>query len=272
MKTLQHILAKPNPIVVIADYVIRAAQGKLYLPPRWLRDVGPSNFEATGREFLDLFIRLAKLQPHEQILEIGCGCGRMALPLTTYLNSEGSYVGMDITQKPIDWCQHNITPRYPNFNFFHIDLYNKRYNKQSQNLAKDYKFPFQKESFDFIFLTSVFTHLLADDTENYLSEIARLLRADGRALLTFFLLNQTQQILAEQGQNDIDFKYGSGFYRLRNEAIPESAVAYDEVYLSNLITKVGLEIISPIHYGDWSGRTGGLSYQDILLVRHNRRT
>lgn len=255
--------------MVISDYVIRAAKGELHLPPYWLRDVGPSDFEATGREFLDLFIRLAELQPDEQILEIGCGCGRMALPLTTYLNSKGTYVGMDITQKPIAWCQHNITPRYPNFRFFHIDLYNKRYNEQSQNLAKDYKFPFQNESFDFIFLTSVFTHLLPDDTENYLSEIGRLLRSDGRALLTFFLLNHTQQTLAEQGQNDIDFKYGSGPYRLRNDAIPESAVAYDEVYLSRLIMKVGLEIISPIHYGGWSGRTDGLSYQDILLVRRN---
>jgi SAM-dependent methyltransferase len=190
----------------------------------------------------------------------------MAYPLISYLSQEGKYTGMDVTADSIIWCQKNITSRYPNFQFLHADLYNKRYNPTGRYLAKDYTFPFEKESFDFIFLTSVFTHLLPDDATNYLREVARLLRPDGRALTTFFLLNEEQQKLATEGRNDIDFKYGSDPYRTRSETVPESAVAYDEIYLRQLVSQCGLEISGPIHYGTWSGRHDGLSYQDIVLV------
>lgn len=267
MKTKEPF-AKPNPLIVLVDYVLRAVQGQLHLPPRWIRDVGPSDFESTGREFLNLFIRLGKLQPDEQVLDIGCGCGRMALPLTGYLSREGAYTGMDITAAPIIWCQQNITTRYPNFRFFHIDIYNKRYNPNGRHLAKDYTFPHEDKLFDFIFLTSVFTHMLPDDVENYLCEIVRLLRPTGRVFITAFLLNETQQALEDQGRNEINFKYGSGPYRMRSESVPESAVAYDEAFFRQLIGRCGLAISDPIHYGTWSGRADGLSFQDILLLQH----
>ena len=258
---------KPNYLTKLLDFLSRAVRGELHLPPWWLRDVGGADFEAVGQEFLALFKQLASLQPHEQILEIGCGSGRMAYPLTGYLSQEGKYIGMDVTADSIIWCQKNITTRYANFEFLHADLYNKRYNPSGRYLAKDYSFPFEAKSFDFVFLTSVFTHLLPDDTKNYLQEITHLLRPNGRALITFFLLNKKQQELATQGCNDINFQFGSGVYRTRSETVPESAVAYDEVYLRQLIYQYGLEISEPIHYGAWSGRDDGLSYQDILLVR-----
>jgi ubiquinone/menaquinone biosynthesis C-methylase UbiE len=266
----QDLITKTHPLSAPLDVVIRAIQGKLHLPPFRLRDVGPSDFEATGQEFLHLFIKLAHLQPDEDVLDIGCGCGRMALPLTDYLSQAGSYTGMDIVPATIQWCQQNIARRYSNFQFLHTDLFSRRYNPTGRYQAKDYTFPFTDEHFDFIFLTSVFTHLLPADTENYLRQVARLLRSSGRALLTFFLLNETQQHLAHQNKNQINFKYGSGSYRMRSETIPESAVAYDESFLVKLIGQCGLEMIEPIYYGTWSGCSDGLSYQDIVLVR--RRT
>jgi ubiquinone/menaquinone biosynthesis C-methylase UbiE len=261
---------KPDFLTLLSDYANRAVRGQLHLPPWWLRDVGGSNFEATGREFLRLFIELVHLQPAEQILEIGCGSGRMALPLTSYLSEAGSYTGMDITLESIHWCQRHITSRHPNFQFLHADLYNQRYNPEGRYHTKDYHFPFNDESFDFIFLTSVFTHLLPEDTKNYLGEVARLLRPDGRGLITFFLLNEAQQALASQDQNDIDFKYGLGPYRTRSEITPESAVAYDEVFLGQVIAQCGLEITEPVSFGTWSGRRDGLSYQDIVLLNKSR--
>jgi SAM-dependent methyltransferase len=262
---------KPNYLIKLIDYFSRTVRGELHLPPWWLRDVGGADFEAVGQEFLGLFKQLAALQPHEQILEIGCGSGRMVYPLTGYLNQEGNYTGMDVTADSITWCQRKITPRYPNFRFLQADLYNKRYNPSGRFLAKDYTFPFEAENFDFIFLTSVFTHLLPDDTTNYLQEVTRLLRSGGRALITFFLLNEKQQKLATEGRNEINFKYGSGPYRTRSEIVPESAIAYDEAYLRQLVSKCGLEISEPIHYGTWSGRAEGLSFQDILLVRRSKK-
>lgn len=56
------------------------------------------------------------------MLDVGCGSGRMALPLTGYLNSEGRYAGFDISQKAIAWCQEHITSAHPNFQFEVSDI------------------------------------------------------------------------------------------------------------------------------------------------------
>lgn len=267
MKLLQPLLTTRNPVSQIVDLIGRTARGQHHLPPIWLRDVGPSDFEATGQEFLRYFIELGGLQPAERVLDIGCGSGRMALPLTSYLTAAGSYVGLDVTRDSIQWCRQQVTARFPNFQFLHLDLVNQRYNPQGRLKAKDCVFPLGATRFDFIFLTSVFTHLLPDDTTQYLREIARLLQPQGRCLATFFLLSDTQQRLAAKGLNHIDFSYGPGPYRLRNEAVPESAVAYQEGYLRELLEACGLTPVLPIYYGQWSGRPDGLSYQDILILK-----
>jgi len=268
MTISRDLYRKPGYWGILKDFVSRAVRGELRLPPWWLRDVGGGDFRVAGQEFLHLFIELAGLQPEERVLDIGCGCGRIALPLTGYLSQRGGYSGLDVVEEAIHWCQQHITPRYPNFQFLHTDLYNKRYNPTGCYLAKEYVFPFEDHSFDFIFLASVFTHLLPDDTKNYLEEVARLLNpVGGRVFITFFLLNQTQQSLADQGLNTIDFKFGTDPYQMRDATIPESAVAYQEEYISELLVQSGLEMFGPIRYGTWSGRTGGLSHQDIILVQ-----
>lgn len=261
------MFAKPTPLVVAADRLIRRLSGQSHLPPLWLRDVGRSDFEATGREFLQLFKDLAGLKPDEQVLDIGCGSGRMALPLMDYLNQEGGYTGVDIVQPAIAWCQEHISTARPNFRFLHLDLYNPRYNPAGQARASDFKFPFGDQQFDFIFLTSVFTHMLAGEVTNYLAEISRLLRPQGRSLMTFFLLNEQQQRLAGQKRNQLEFKYGSDTCRWLNQDIPEIAVAYEERYVRRLLAGQGLVLAGPVRYGHWSGRADGLSFQDILLVQ-----
>ena len=47
------------------------------------------------------------------VLDVGCGIGRMAIPLARYLNTDGKYEGFDIIPENIAWCQRAITPRYP---------------------------------------------------------------------------------------------------------------------------------------------------------------
>jgi len=120
----------------------------------------------------------------------------MAIPLTKYL-SEGSYEGIDIIPYHINWCKKNIMSRYPNFRFQMADVFNKLYNPKGKYKPSEYEFPYQDEDFDFVFLTSVFTHMLPKDMENYFSQIARVLRKKGRCLITFFLLNKESLRLIE---------------------------------------------------------------------------
>lgn len=85
--------------------------------------VGDGDFRAVGVEFLGHFIRLAGLRPESRVLDIGCGIGRMAVPLTQYLDFEkGRYSGIDPVEGGIAWCRRFITPAYQNFSFQRVDI------------------------------------------------------------------------------------------------------------------------------------------------------
>ena len=85
-------------------------------------------FKANGEEFLRIYKELCGLRPDETMLDVGCGIGRKTLPLTQYLTASARYEGMDIASAGIAWCGSRITPRFPNFRFQQIDVYNQHYN------------------------------------------------------------------------------------------------------------------------------------------------
>jgi SAM-dependent methyltransferase len=231
--------------------------------------VGDGSFRKTGKTFLKYFVELGELKPNESILDVGCGIGRMAIPLTKYLAKEGHYDGFDVVESGIDWCQKKVTPRYPNFIFKRVDIYNKRYNPQGKLKALEFKFPYGSASYDFTFLTSVFTHMLPDDMENYFSEIVRILKKGGRCLISFFLLNEESVRLIHQRKSTLGFYHEFNRYRTTDMNNHEVAVAYDEPYILELFKKHGLNIRHPIYYGSWCRRSSFLSYQDIIVASKN---
>ena len=93
------------------DYISRLINDKTDFPPLHLRRyVGPlRSFESSGAEFLSYLRLLAGLRPSDRILDIGCGCGLMALFLEDYLDEKGAYVGVDIHRPSIRWCQKKIS-------------------------------------------------------------------------------------------------------------------------------------------------------------------
>jgi len=239
-------------------------------PPRRMISIGGGDFTATGKEFLRYFKGFGNLKPSESVLDVGCGIGRMAIPLTRFLIRHGSYEGFDIVKRDIDWCIKNISSKYTNFHFQWANISNRQYNPNGKYEAAKYKFPYSSEAFDFVFLTSVFTHMLPEEMENYLSEITRVLRKDGRSLITFFLLNDESRKLIRDGKTTLDFRYSFKGYSTIDKGIQESAVAYDEQYIRALYKNNGMILIEPIHYGSWCGRQDFLSYQDIIVAqRHN---
>lgn len=235
-------------------------------PPQKMFFFGEGDFKKIGKGFLRYFIELGDLKPNERVLDVGCGIGRMAIPLTKYLHKRGSYEGFDIIPVGINWCRKKISLKYPNFHFQLADAFNKMYNPKGKYNASEYKFPYENESFDFVFLISVFTHILPQDMENYFCEITRVLKRNGRCLITLFLLNKESLQLINTGKSALDFKYKFGKYRTIDTNIPEEAVCYDEAFVLALYEKYGLKIKRSIYYGSWCGRSNFLSYQDIIIA------
>jgi SAM-dependent methyltransferase len=229
---------------------------------------GPASleeFKHNGEEFLKIYKEVSRLQPDEKMLDVGCGIGRKTLPLTQYLNGGAVYEGIDISKTGIDWCRAKVTPRFPNFHFQQIDVYNKYYNPRGKYQASEYKFPFPGESFGFVMLGSVFTHMMPDSLENYLSEVYRVLERGGRCLITYFLLNEESLGLIEAGSSTLDLRYVFDKYRTISREVPEEAIAFDEGWIRDLYRKVGLKVIR-LDYGSWCARENYLSYQDLILA------
>lgn len=250
------------------DFLSRVVNGKRDFPPLHLRRyVGAARtFESSGAEFMAYLRLLADLQPGERVLDIGCGCGLMALFLRDYLQPNGQYLGVDVYKPAVRWCERHLSVRSPNFRFIHADIRNQAYNASGSVSATDYTLPLGDKSFDVVLLKSVFTHLQPAETTNYLKEIERVLAPGGRCLATFFLLNPTQEELDLQGRSSLRLNFGPGAWRYVHRDCPESAIAYEESYLLGELARHGLRLRRPISHGYWSGREDGLSYQDILII------
>jgi SAM-dependent methyltransferase len=222
-----------------------------------------------GERYLELFIELGGLKPDHAVLEPGCGTGRMARPLTGYLSAEGSYDGFDVVTEAIETCVNEIGSSHPNFRFQRVDVHNRVYNRSGSLDPESFAFPYRDEDFDFVFLTSVFTHMLPPEVRQYMGEIRRVLRPSGRCLMTFFLLNPESIAAIEAGRTKPKFAHeGDGYlYDIRGR--PEAAVAYREADALSLIVPAGLVLDGPVHHGRWMGQRPAAAGQDVIVVKRS---
>ena len=239
-------------------------------PPRRLMNVGSneftrSDFNTIGQKLFQYLVDIGGLKPNDKVLDVGCGVGRMAIPLTRYLSSEGTYDGLDIVAESIEQCTRTYLPRFDNFHFHHTDIFNSHYNPGGKYLSHQYKFPLPDKTFSFVFLTSVFTHMLSQGVQNYLKEIQRVLVPGGRCFITYFILNQESEDLIRSNRSDLKFVFPIDQGKSISVNKPEEAVAFNEPYIRELYQKSGLCIVEPIRYGSWCGRKTDVGYQDIIV-------
>jgi len=236
-------------------------------PPKGLVYTGSGNFTREGADLLDHLVKLAGLQPQHRVLDIGSGIGRGAVPLTSFLNEQGSYEGFDVVELGVVWCQRHITTRFPNFLFRYVPLANDLYREDGEDPAR-FRFPYDDGAFDIVFANSVFTHMLPEEVGHYLQEAHRVLKPGGKILATFFILNETSKSLMAKQEDGFQFPFDYGHYRLFDQKVKSANVAFEEDYLNGeLIGKSGLTLLES-HYGYWSGRekAGCKSFQDIVLA------
>jgi SAM-dependent methyltransferase len=220
------------------------------------------NYEM-GPRLADLVLELCGLRPDDRVLDVGCGIGRVAVPLTRYLVDEGAYEGLDIVSDAVTWCTENITSAHPNFRFRHAPVHNDRYNPTGVLHDSEYDFPYDDASFDVVVLTSVFTHMLPAGVSHYIGEIARVLRPGGHALITMFLLNAESDGLRVLPASTFAFPHDRGPCSIQTLDPPEAAVAYREAFVRSELAAAGLEV--DVHYGSWCGREA-TDLQDVIVA------
>lgn len=127
---------------------------------------------------------------------------------------------------------------------------------------------------------SVWTHLGEDDAVFYFNEISRVLKPNGKAIVTFFLLDETYRNSLEtrsdqagrfhQTSQDLWIfdqpSYGSDMWFHPEWAkIPENAIGVNEAGLERLVKNSGLKLIEH-HQGNWK-EVPGVFFQDVLIFQ-----
>lgn len=183
------------------------------------------------------------------VVDIGCGCGRYAHPLRDYrFKSErfcGKYIGIDIDEEMLVWCAKNYDSE--RFSFHRSNHASKAY-RGAENDNPHYRIPLADECADFVFSTSLFTHLLEEQLTNYCQESFRILKPGGHMAMACFSLDHPPPTYGDR--HNFGHQIGNSF--VESLEVPEAAVAYREKFLFAVARQAGFrtaEVQSAS--GDW---------------------
>jgi SAM-dependent methyltransferase len=245
----------------------------LVVPPQDLRArVGPFSdaglFVASGRQTVERAQRLTGLSSSSHVLDIGCGCGRVALPLADTLH-EGIYVGLDPDIDHITWCNEEIASRDPRFSFYHLDIDVPPYNAGGRVRVEELQFPVPGP-FDVVILSSVLTHMAPAAIEHYLRELPCLLKSDGQCLVSALLIDDKARKAIAEGKTDFRFTHflGSGCWTFDADN-PSEGVAMETEWFFEALEANGLAM-GQLEYGTWRDVKGVEIEHDWMSVLRAR--
>lgn len=257
LRTVALFLAEPF------DRAHQLLTGRSNLPPLWLRrHVGPvPAFERAPGEIAAVIALRQLMTPDSVVLDLGCGSGAMAFEFARFMGPRGHYIGFDVHEASIKWARSRFESdaRFT----FHLAELRTPYSEGYTERAASYAFPCADASVDFVLGKSLFTHLLELETRHYLGEIGRVLRKDGQALITAFLIREPGETALEGAM--FEFRYGGPDEWHLVETKPTAAVAYRLEHFESMVTEAGLEIREAI-FGNWRGAGIAPNAQDLLIL------
>jgi len=142
-----------------------------YLRVQAIATANLENYIETGRRNAEGLLRILNrfsINPSDfqNVLDFGCGAGRIIRHLSGRMAPEGKLWGADCNHAAIRWCRRSL----PVAGF----LSNSRLPP----------LPFPDHFFDFIFASSVFTHFTLEAETLWIREMARIIKSDGILLIT----------------------------------------------------------------------------------------
>jgi len=137
--------------------------------------VDPVLFRGQLRALRRRSVELARLQPGEQALDVGCGTGTLALAVARHVGSSGRVVGIDPSAQQIARARAKAARVHAPLDF---------------QIAVIEQLPFPDQTFDVVFSTLMMHHLPAPLKRQGLAEIARVLKPGGRLVIGDFVRKQ----------------------------------------------------------------------------------
>lgn len=152
------------------------------IPPIRLRDkvrrgqISREGFIREGRQVFDTIIGVLERQGVNldsglRVYEFGCGCGRVA---RHFLQRKVSITGSDVDAELVAWCRGHLLP--------------------GEFLVNEFDPPLAlpDDTFDVAYAISVFTHIPLDRQMPWLSELHRVLKPGGLALISILQSEQSE--------------------------------------------------------------------------------
>src|SRR6266566_676057 len=135
-------------------------------------------FRGQLRELRQRTANLARMQPGEQVLDVGCGTGTLALEVQSRVGRAGRVAGIDPSPQQIARARWKAARRHVPIDF-------------QIGVIEQLSFPDQ--TFDVVFSTLMMHHLPASLKRQGLAEIARVLKPGGRLVIADFKRKQERQ-------------------------------------------------------------------------------
>ncbi|MCT4623120.1 MAG: class I SAM-dependent methyltransferase [Schleiferiaceae bacterium] len=197
--------------------------------------------QEAAKELASLFAKHIQLK-NANILDWGCGPGRLIRHMPKAIGNGCKYYGTDYNKDSIAWCSENL----PEIKFNHNGI--------------EAQLPYEDNQMDVIYGISIFTHLSPDSHYDWYKELYRVLKPGGIMLLTMqgdnFKAKLTEEERKEFDKNHLVVRgYNKDGHRLYSAFHPKA-------FVERLFT--GVEILEHIVK---EPKPGGAIPQDIWLVK-----
>lgn len=239
------------------------------LPLEFLYIIGSPNiehFKNVGKSLLPEIVYRCQITPWKNILDLGCGCGRFAIPFTS-TEYKGLYYGIDIWQDGINWCQKNLTILNPNLKFIHLNIENPYYfDDFKPNLKNKFGLTqyIEPSSIDAMFAISTFTHLIYEDLIEYFSELKVIMKKGSIAYVTFFVIDEFFFNYREKTSKHTEVKkVADGIYY--GYKYQDFFAGYSFDLLVSTFKSFGFRVLG-FEPGMWAEKPGSKCYQDTFYL------
>ena len=142
----------------------------------WFHDT--FSFRGNWHELRQRTINLACIQPGEQVLDVGCGTGTLAIEVARRVGRAGRVAGVDPGAQQIARARAKAARRNLPVEF---------------QVGVIEQLPFPNQTFDVVFSTLMMHHLPKSLKRQGLAEIARVLKPGGRLVIADFTRKQDRR-------------------------------------------------------------------------------